>query len=328
MRLAKHNGMVGLMIEVYDAAVYDVAVVGGGPAGLSGALTLARSRRSVVVVDAGEPRNAPAAAVHGFLTRDGTPPRDLLAAGRAEVEAYGVRLVGGSVVGVVAKDGVFDLTLAGGGLVSARRLLVTTGLVDELPDVPGVRELWGDQVVHCPYCHGWEVRDRAIGVVASGPMATHQALLFRQLSADMVVFGHTHPPSDDQRAELAARHIPVVDGEVSALEVVDGRLTGVRLTSGESIPREAIAVAPRFVARSALLESLGAEVVEHPPGIGSRVASDASGRTNVPGVWVAGNITDLAAQVVVAAAAGTATAAQINADLVAEDLQRAMAIVR
>jgi thioredoxin reductase len=304
---------------------YDVAIIGGGPAGLSGAMTLGRSRRSVVVVDAGAPRNAPAAAVHAFFTRDGTPPAELLAAGRAEAEAYGARLVDGSVVGVVAHDGGFELTLGDGGVLSARRLLVTTGLVDELPDVPGVRELWGDQVIHCPYCHGWEVRDQAIGVLASGPMSTHQALLFRQLSDDVVVFAHTNPPTDEQRAELAARGIPIVEGEVAALDVRDGRLTGVRLVDGGSIARDVVVVAPRFVARSDVLAGLGVEVVEHGPGVGWRVSADATGRTNVPGVWVAGNVTDLSAQVVAAAAAGTVAAAAINADLVADEVRRALA---
>ncbi len=304
----------------------DVAILGGGPAGLSGALTLARSRRSVVVIDAGEPRNGPAAAVHGFFTRDGTPPGELLAAGRAEVEGYGARLVDDRVVGVVAEGpDAFALTLASGDTVSARRLLVTTGLVDELPDVPGVRELWGDQVIHCPYCHGWEVRDQAIGVLASGPMATHQALLFSQLSDDVVLFTHTHPPSPEQRAELAARRVEVIEAEVSALEVDDGRLTGVRLADGQVVARQVVTVAPRFVARSELLDSLGVDVVEQAPGIGTRVEADPTGRTNVPGVWVAGNVTDLSAQVVVSAAAGMSVGAQINADLVAADVALALA---
>ncbi len=302
---------------------HDVAIIGGGPAGLSAALILARSRRSVVVIDAGEPRNAPAAAVHGFLTRDGTPPGELLAMARAEVEAYGARLIDDAVVAVTQEDGGFELRLAGGGTLTARRLLVTTGLVDELPDVPGVRERWGRDVLHCPYCHGWEVQDQAVGIMASGPMATHQALLFRQLTDDVVVFTHTHPPTDEQRAELSAMGIPVIDAEVAALEVEDDRLTGVRLVGGETVPRQAVVVAPRFVARSELLASLGVEVVEHGPGVGLRVESDGTGRTNVPGVWVAGNITDLSAQVVVAAGAGATTAAQINAGLVAEDARAA-----
>ncbi|HKE74167.1 MAG TPA: NAD(P)/FAD-dependent oxidoreductase [Acidimicrobiales bacterium] len=306
--------------------IYDVAIVGGGPAGLSAALILGRSRRSVVVVDAGQPRNAPAAAVHGFLTRDGTPPRDLLAAARAEVAAYGVRLVDGEVAGAAAGDGGFALTLAGGGgRLAARRLLVAGGLVDELPDIPGVRELWGDQVIHCPYCHGWEAREKPIGIVASGPMATHQALLFRQLSDDVVLFAHTQPPTAEQRADLAARDIRVIEGEVAALEVDgDGRLTGVRLATGETVAREVVTVAPRFVGRTHLLESLGVEATEH-AGVGIRVAADPTGRTEVPGVWVAGNVTDHAAQVIVAAAAGATAGAHINADLVAEDVRRAAA---
>ncbi|MET1040794.1 MAG: NAD(P)/FAD-dependent oxidoreductase, partial [Acidimicrobiales bacterium] len=230
------------------------------------------------------------------------------------------------VVGVVAEGpDAFVLTLATGDTVSARRLLVTTGLVDELPDVPGVRELWGDQVIHCPYCHGWEARDQAIGVLASGPMATHQALLFSQLSDDVVLFTHTHPPSAEQRAELAARRVEVIDAEVAALEIDDGRLTGVRLANGETVARQVVTVAPRFVAQSELLDSLGVDVVEQDPGIGTRVDADPTGRTNVPGVWVAGNVADLSAQVVVAAAAGMSAGAQINADLVAADVALALA---
>ena len=315
------------MVQDMHDAMYDVAVIGGGPAGLGGALTLGRSRRSVVVVDAGEPRNAPAAAVHGFFTRDGTPPGELLAAGRAEVATYGVRLIDDTVTGVAGGAGAFALSLAGGDVLTGRRLLVTTGLVDELPNIPGVRELWGRHVIHCPYCHGWEVRDRAIGVIGSGPMSTHQALLFRQLSADVIFFSHTNPPSDEQHADLAARQIQVVDEEVAALEIVEGRLTGIRLTSGVLVAREVATVAPRFLARSTLLASLGIELVEQPPGIGTRVAADATGRTNVEGVWVAGNITDLSAHVAMAAAAGALTAAHINADLVADDVRHAPAVI-
>jgi len=325
MRVAQERRIVGAMDDLYD-----VAVVGGGPAGLNGALMLARSRRSVVVIDAGEPRNAPAAAVHGFFTRDGTPPQELLAAGRAEVAAYGVDLVDGTVVeasrdGAPAEEGPFRLALADGTELAARRLLLTTGLVDELPEVKGVQALWGGDVVHCPYCHGWEVRDRAIGVLASSPMATHQALLFRQLSDDVVVFSHTAPPSDEQRVQLAARDIEIVDGVVSELEIEGGRLQAVVLEGGDRVEREVVSVQPRFVARSQLLSSLGVEVVDEPP-MGLRVVSGAFGQTNVPGVWVAGNVTDLSAQVVVAAAAGAMAGARLNAELVEDEVLRAVAV--
>src|SRR5215213_10057720 len=190
--------------EGQHLGAYDVLIVGGGAAGLSGALMLGRSRRSVLVVDAGEPRNAPAAGVHGFLTRGGMEPSALLEAGRAEVLGYGVEVLEGRVASAASADDGFVATLEGGGRVGARRLLVATDLVDELLDIPGVRERWGRDVVHCPYCHGWEVRDRPIGILASGPTALHHALLFRQLTADLTLFLHTAPPPTDEEAEQLA----------------------------------------------------------------------------------------------------------------------------
>ncbi|RKN41474.1 NAD(P)/FAD-dependent oxidoreductase [Micromonospora endolithica] len=311
---------------------YDVVVVGGGAAGLSGALALARARRSVLVVDAGAPRNAPAGHVHNFLTRDGTPPAELLAAGRAEVTGYGAEVVTGTVAAAERVDGGFRLALAGGGAVGARRLLVTTGLVDELPEVAGLAARWGRDVLHCPYCHGWEVRDQPIGVLATGPLAVHQALLWRQWSADVTMFRHTAPAfGDEEQEQLAARDVAVVDGEVAALEVADDRLTGVRLVSGLVVPRAALVVAPRFAARADLLTGLGLTAAPQEMGghvIGTAVSADASGATDVPGVWVAGNVADPRLQVIGAAAAGLNAGAMINADLMAEDTRRAVAARR
>jgi thioredoxin reductase len=307
---------------------YDVAVIGGGAAGLSGALVLARARRSVLVIDAGKPRNAPAEGVHGFLTRDGMPPTELLRVGRAEVERYGGRIV--RAVARAARraaDGL-RVDLDDGTSVVARRLLVTTGLVDELPDIPGVRERWGRDVLHCPYCHGWEVRDRPVGILATGPLSLHRALLFRQWTADLVLFAHRAPPlADEQTEELAARGIRVVPGVVESLVVERDRLTGVRLGDGTDVAREAVVVAPRFVARSEVLAALGLRTAPHPSG-GEYVAADPGGKTAVPGVWVSGNVADLAAQVVTAASQGAVAAAGINADLVAEDTRRAVAAHR
>src|SRR6059058_1465510 len=163
----------------------DAVVIGGGAAGLNGALMLARSRRSVVVIDSGTPRNAPAEGVHGMLGLDGTPPAELLRRGREEVRHYGGQVVTGEVIAAVPAtpldgDLRFAITLADGSQVRARRVLVATGLRDVLPDVPGLARHWGHGVVHCPYCHGWEVRDEPIGVLAVGAASIHHALLFRQ----------------------------------------------------------------------------------------------------------------------------------------------------
>jgi thioredoxin reductase len=308
---------------------YDVVVVGGGAAGLSGALALSRARRSVLVVDGGAPRNAPAAEMHNYLGRDGTAPGDLLATGRAEVTGYGGTVTAGEVVSADRTADGFTVTLADGRSVAARRLLVTTGLVDVLPDVPGLRERWGHDVLHCPYCHGWEVRDQALGVLSTGPGGVLKALLWRQWSADVTLFLHTGPaPTDEESEQLAARGIAVVTGEVAAVESAGDRLTGVRLASGRVVPRDALVVSPVFTARSAVLESLGLPV--EPVGamghtVGSAVPSGPMGATAVPGVWVAGNVTDLMAQVVTAAAAGLQAGAAINADLLFDDVRRAVA---
>jgi thioredoxin reductase len=172
--------------------IYDVVVIGGGAAGLSGAVALARSRRSVLVIDAGDPRNAPAGHVHDFLTRDGTPPAEIYAAGRDEVTRYGGRVQTGLVT-ALSRDGDRFRVQIGRRTVTARRLLVATGLRDELPDVPGLAARWGIDVLHCPYCHGWEVRDKRVGILATGPTASHQALLFRQLSPHVTLLQHTGP---------------------------------------------------------------------------------------------------------------------------------------
>jgi len=283
----------------------------------------------VLVIDAGQPRNAPAGHVHNYLARDGTPPAELMAAGRDEVTRYGGEILAGRVDAAAQEGDGFVVTLDDGRGVRARRLLVTTGLADELPDVPGLAQRWGRDVLHCPYCHGWEVRDRRIGVLATGPMAGHQAHLWRQLSPHVLLLLHASPaPGADEAERLAARGITVVDGPVGGLEVDrDDSLTGVRLASGEIVALDTVVVAPRFTARAAVLESLGLKPVDVEIGghiVGSQVPADPTGATAVPGVWVAGNVADVRAQVIGAAAAGLNAAAAINADLVAEDTRTAV----
>jgi thioredoxin reductase (NADPH) len=312
---------------------YDVLVVGGGAAGLSGALTLARARRRVLVVDAGTPRNAPARGVHNYLGREGTPPSELLAIGRAEVASYGGQVVHGTVRTVRREqDGGFRAELGDGRQVQARRLLLTSGLVDELPDVPGLAERFGRDVLHCPYCHGYEVRDQALGVLSTGPMSVHQALLFRQWTDDVTLLVHTGPVPDAVELErLTARGIDVVQGEVAQVETVDDRLSGVRLRDGRTVPLQALALAPFFRGRSDLLDDLGLQTVPMLRGddvLASHVAAEPTGATAVPGVYVAGNVANPMAQVIVSAAAGTTAAGLINAELVEEETDAAVAAAR
>ncbi len=312
---------------VSDPTQHDVVVVGGGAAGLSAAVTLARSLRDVVVVDAGEPRNAPAAGAHNLLGREGISPHALLEAGRAEARAYGAQVRDGRVASAARTDDGFALTLTDGAVLAARRLVLATGLVDELPDVPGVRELWGTHVLHCPYCHGYEVRGRRIGVLATSPNALHQTLLLRQLSDDVTLFLHESPEPDDEGWEqLAALGVRVVTGRVRELARDGDCLRAVVLEDGHVFPVNAVAVQPRFVARTELYEQLGGEATEHP--FGSFLTRDAAGATAVPGVWAAGNAGDLTAMVGAAAAQGVMAGAAINADLVQEDLRAAVAVRR
>lgn len=301
-----------------DIQTYDVAVVGGGAAGLSASLVLGRARRRVAVVDAGAPRNAPAAHMHGFLSRDGMPPADLLAAARAEVTGYGVELINGQVE---TMEPGFLVHLADGRLLRARRVLVTTGVTDELPAIPGVRERWGRDLLHCPYCHGWEVRDQALGVLGTLPGSVQHALLVRQWSDDVLFFAHTYELTPDEHRQLEARGVQVVHGAVARLVVEADQLTGVELDDGVVIDRAAVFVRPGNVPHAdGLLQALGCDINE-----AGFATVDTTGRTSTSGVWAAGNVVDPRAQVITAAGAGSAAAIAINADLVLDELEAAPA---
>jgi thioredoxin reductase len=300
---------------------YDVAVIGGGAAGLSAALVLSRARRRVVVVDAGEPRNAPAARMHGYLSRDGLPPAELLAQGRAEVTGYGgVVVLAVATRLTAAGPDAFDVVLDDGRQISARRVLVTTGLRDELPEIPGLWDRWGRDVLHCPYCHGHEVRDRPLGVIGGAPGAVRYAQIVRQWSGDVVYLTPAGVITPVERVQLTARGVELVEGDVVGLVLdAEDRLIGVRMDDGRVVPRDALFVPPRFLPRSDLLVGLGCEL--DPDGW---VVADRTGRTTVPGVWVAGNVVDPRAQVITAAGAGSAAAIALNADLVDDDVRIAV----
>lgn len=309
-----------------DPSRYDVVIVGGGAAGLSAATTLGRALRSVLVIDSGTPRNAPAAGVHGYLSRDGVNPGELLSIGRSEVRSYQGTVLDGEAVSARRTPDGFEVILGDARRFSGRRLLVTTGLTDGLPPIDGLREQWGKGVVHCPYCHGWEIRGQRIGVLGTGPLSVHQALLFRQWSQDITLFlNDTVEPTDEEWEKLAARSVTVVDGAVASVDAVDGVLTGLTLRQGSSFDVQALAVGTRMEARSALLESLGLGSQVHPSGAGRFIETDAmGGATAVRGVYAAGNVSNLMAQVITAAAEGVMAGARINADLIEEETRWAV----
>lgn len=334
---------------------YDLVVIGGGAAGLSAALTAGRALRSVLVIDAGSPRNAPAAGAHNLLGHEGSAPRELLAKGRAVARAYGAQIVTGTVTDVTGEPASgFTVTLAPAptpapvpapagdrlapaeagtiaeaplpSTVRARRIVLATGAVDSLPNVPGLAEHWGQDVIHCPYCHGYEVRGGRIGVLATDSMWLHRAKLIRQWSDDVTVLLHEQPaPSAEDRATLASRGVRIVEGRVR--EVLGarghdgggtGRLTGAAVDGLESpVPLDAILVNTRMRVDSALVDALGLAVEETI--MGELVSVDMGRATHVPGVFAAGNVTNPGAMVAASMADGVMAAARANMDLVEED---------
>lgn len=300
----------------------DVAVIGGGAAGLAAAVALGRSRRNVVVIDDGHPRNAPADAAHNVLGNEGISPLELLEKGRAEAKSYGVNFSQGRVSQIEGAIDDFTLSIDGDEQqVKARRIIIATGLVDELPDVPGVKEGWGATVLHCPFCHGWEVQDQKIAVLASTEMFAHQALLFRELSDNVTVFlNDKAEPAAEVLEQLDALEVPLVRGAVEKLVMDGNQVRAVQLESGESFDAEAVVVAPRFNSRTELLESLGGVAEETP--FGRQIPTDPQGRTPVAGVWAAGNAAQAMAMVVSSAASGVSTGAAVHGDLAFADLNQ------
>lgn len=314
------------MTSSSSSPIWDAIVVGGSAAGLSAALMLGRSRRRVLVIDAGAPRNRFAQHMHGVLGNDGTAPAELVRRGRAEVAAYDVELRDGTVEQVAATDAGLAVTLEGGATERSRALIVATGITDALPDIPGLAEHWGTGVLHCPYCHGWEVRDRRIGVLATTPMAAHQAQLVRQLSDRVVLFSGVIgdlEPAVEQR--LRSRGIEIVPAPV--LEVLgDGStISAVRTADGRVTEVDAIFTAGALRPHDGFLAALDLPRTEQPFGIGSFLTVDPTGRTGHARIWAIGNVVSPMANVPMAMAAGAMTGAAVNGALVEEDFDLAAA---
>ncbi|MCZ8378411.1 NAD(P)/FAD-dependent oxidoreductase [Mycobacterium sp. CPCC 205372] len=301
--------------------IWDCVVVGGGAAGLSAALVLGRARRRTLVVDAGTQSNLSAHGIGGLLGFDGRAPAELYAAGRAELAAYpSVELRTGEVVDAQRADGGFTLLLQDDRRVTARRIVLAGGMSYDIPALTGVDRLWGRSVFHCPFCHGWEVRDQPVAVLARGPRAVHASLLLRGWSDDVVVL--TDGPADldsEDRARLTAAGVHIDERPVAGLRIVDDGLEAIEFTEGASIDRRALMVTPRLRQRSPLAAQLGVRFQESHPLADDAVAVDALQRTSVPGVFAAGDVCVQVPQVAAAVAAGSLAGASVMQTLMADD---------
>ena len=328
---ALHSDLDSALHTAASAPSYDVVVIGGGAGGLSTALTLGRALRRVLVVDSGQPRNAPAAGAHNYLTRDGVPPLELLRLGRVDVQKYGNEVVSDVVTAARAEGDGFVVKLAERGDVSARRLVVATGLRDELPLIEGVREHWGTGVLHCPYCHGYEVRGQPVALIGVGPASAPQALMWSQWTDHLTYVEHDAPLDDAQREQFAAVGIAVVAARAEAVTGDGTRLTGIRTDDGSTLEAGAVVIGAPVSARLDGLEGLGLVARSWDmmgASMGTHLPTDPMGATEVARVWAVGNVTDPTAQVITAAAAGVRVASMVNLSLITADADAAVATLR
>jgi thioredoxin reductase len=300
---------------------WDCIVVGGGAAGLSAALVLGRARHRTLLVDAGGPSNLAAEGIGGLLGHEGRPPAELYALGRAELEAFPtVELRDGTVEGGERVDGGLALDLAGGGRELTRRVILATGMEYRKPDLPGLEPLWGRSVFHCPFCHGWEMRDRALAVLGGGPGGLHRAVLLRRWTDDVMLLSDGPPEFDDgDRERLSAAGVEVDERPVARLIARDGTLAAVEFADGSTLAREGLLVPVTLTQRSSLAERLGAEPAEPGPVVMDALVVDTMFRTTADGVSAAGDASAQLQQVAGAISAGSLAAVGVVQSLMAED---------
>jgi thioredoxin reductase len=291
--------------------VYDVTIVGGGPAGLSAALVLGRCRRSVLLCDAGAPRNAASRALHGYLTRDGVPPLDLLRLGRDELRHYGIAPRDVTVTAVTPQADGFDVTLENGEHVRTRTVLIATGVRDKLPDIPGLRDCYGISVHHCPYCDGWEVRDKRLVVLGAGQSAAGLALSLKTWSPEVAICANGRPRiGTKHRLQLEREAIPVVETRIARFTHDDGQVTSIVFADDGTRSCDAVFFTSGQGMQSELARTLGCEFTRK--GV---VKTDHLGQTCVPGVYVVGDASRDVQFAIVAAAEGAKAAVSINKTL-------------
>ncbi len=282
---------------------HDVIVVGGSFAGQSAAMQLARARRTVLVIDAGRPRNRFADATHGFLGHDGRKPSDIISQASQQLAAYPtIRQIRAEAVQAEKNEDGFTLTLADGQQERAARIVLATGISDELLPIPGLQQRWGKTVLHCPYCHGFEFADRQLGVLASHPLSVHQATLIPQWGPTTYFTQGAFEPDPQGAADLAARQVRIVRSPIIELLGPEPELEAVRLENGETIRMDALYVAPRSHLTGSLAQQLGCAVDDGP--LGPFIRVDAQHRTSMTGIFAAGDAAAPMINATLASAAG------------------------
>lgn len=295
--------------------VYDVIIVGGGPAGLSAALVLGRCRRSVLVCDSGHPRNYASRGLHGFLSRDSIPPAELLAVGRQQLQPYGVEFRHTTVTAARRDGGHFELTLEDASRLCSRRLLIATGVVDNVPDIPGAADFYGASIFHCPYCDGWEMRDQPLAVFGRGKNAAALAIQLLAWSADIVLCTHGPAAIRPPEAERLARaSIPVRQARILRFEGHDRVLHRIVFDGGESLDRRGIFLSTGQRQHSGLAAALGCTFT-----FKGAVKTDRREGAGIPGLWVAGDASHDVQMAIVAAAEGAKAGIAIHTDLQKEE---------
>lgn len=300
---------------------WECIVVGGGAAGLSAALVLGRARRRTLLVDKGEPSNAPAHGIGGLLGFDGRPPAELYAAGRRDLAGYpAVEVRAGEVVGGRRGDAGFVLELGDGTQERTRRVLLATGMDYRPPQVAGVAERWGRSVFHCPFCHGWEVRDRPLGVLDRGAAAVHRALLLRAWSDDVTLYPDGPAGlADAERAQLDAAGVGIDERRISSLRGPGDDLTHIVFTDGSERPCGGLLTAVTLHQRSTLAAQLGADAAPANPLVADGLQVDGRCTTTAAGVFAAGDLSGQMQSVANAVAAGSNAAAMVVRSLVDDD---------
>jgi thioredoxin reductase len=294
---------------------HDAIVIGGSFAGLSAATYIARARRTVCVVDTGKPRNRFARHGHGFFTQDGSDPLVMIATARAQVGDYPtVTSIEGAAVRAEKRPDGFVVTLASGQKIEGTKLVLAFGISDELPEIPGLRVRWGESVLHCPYCHGYEVAGQRLGVLHLSPMSVHQALLISEWGPTTYFLNGAAEPEPAELTSLEARGVVIERAPVSSLQGDGGRLDSVALADGRSVATDALFIGPRNHLNSDIASQLGCAVVDGP--FGSFIQTDEWKKTTVEGVFAAGDITRAAHTATWASADGVTAGVAVHRSLV------------